>query len=62
MICTCARIQTFSKWRVYILGTLPKDKNIVPGHARNTKKTICPENMTKRDYKYSTLKVLTEAM
>ena len=36
--------------------------NIVPGHARKTKKTISPENITKRDYKYSTLKVLTETM
>ena len=62
MICTSARIQAFSKWWVYILGALASDRNLVLGHARNTKKNTCAENMTKRDYKYSSLKVSTEAM
>ena len=62
MICTCARIKAFSKWWVYILSALASDRNLVLGHSRNTKKNTCAENMTKRDYKYSSLKVSTEAM
>ena len=53
MFCTCAQIQTFSKWRIYVLGNWANDGNLTPGHICNTKKNICAikyENMIKRDY------------
>ena len=63
MICTYVRIQTFSKWQIYILGTWANNRILVAGHVCNAKKDMCAikhENMIKRDYnavtyKYSTI-------
>ena len=53
LICTCVRIQTFLKWRIYTLGRWANDRNLVPGHVCNIKKDIRAikhENMIKIDY------------
>ena len=50
MICTCVRIQTFSKWRIYILAPGTEILYQVPSV---TPKNICAikhENIIKRDY------------
>ena len=57
IICKCARIQTFPKWRICILGTWVNDRNLAPGHVHNTKKVYVLLNMKiylkeNRTYKY----------